>query len=134
MKHLETSQDRDELRGRFTTWLKILVSRAKIDYIRGQKRYNTEISIEDTAISKALLYNLSDYSIGNIAEFDFENDRVAFAFSQLPPKRGQVLTMLFVQNMTPQDIAEKLHCTIEHVYKQRFFALKELKRILNKEE
>lgn len=132
MEHQQFSADRDELRIRFTAWLKITVKRAKIDYIRHQKRHQKEISIEEVIDSDTLIYNLEDKSIGIEAKFDFENDQIALAFIKLPPKRRQVLTKLFVQNLTSQEVAEELCCSVEHVYRQRSLALKELKSILNK--
>ncbi len=38
---------KDELKGKFTAWMKVVVKRAKIDYIRRLIRHSNEISIED---------------------------------------------------------------------------------------
>lgn len=127
---LQDSQVNDELRMRFTGWLKIVVKRAKIDYVRRRNRHQGEISIEDVSAYDALVYDWQDASAAN---FDFENDQIAFAFSKLTPVRSQILIMLFVQNLTPQEIADDLHCSVQHVYNQRSLALKELKQILRKE-
>ena len=40
-------QQNDELRYRFTAWMKVVVTNAKIDYIRRQNRHSNEISIEN---------------------------------------------------------------------------------------
>jgi RNA polymerase sigma factor (sigma-70 family) len=123
-----------ELAMRFTGWLKIVVKRAKIDYLRSQKRYGAEVPLEHETASDALLYDFRDASGENQTGFDFEDEKIAVAFSKLQPKRRQVLTMLFVQNLTSEEIADYLHCSVQHVYNQRSLALKELKSILSKEE
>lgn len=68
------------------------------------------------------------------SEFEFEEERLARAFFSLSLKRQQVLTMLFVQDMTPTDISRRLHCSADYVYMLRKRALEALKRMLNDEE
>lgn len=46
----------DELRMQFTAWLKVVVKRAKIDYIRRQKHRYVEVSIEEVAVADSLAY------------------------------------------------------------------------------
>lgn len=44
--------------------------------------------------------------------------------------KKEVLTMLFLLDMTPQEIAGELSCTVQYVYKQRSLALKKLREAL----
>jgi len=62
--------------------------------------------------------------------FDFEEERLAKAFYELPLMRREVLRMLFVLEMTPEEISQKLRCSIDYVYKQKHRALKKLRSLL----
>lgn len=64
--------------------------------------------------------------------FDFEEERLAEAFAKLPIKRQQILTMLFVKERKPEEVARILNCSPQHVYDQRYQALKKLRIALAK--
>lgn len=64
--------------------------------------------------------------------FDFEEERLAQVFSQLSPKRQEVLALLYVQGLKPHDIASKWESTPDYVYKLRYRAILELRRALQK--
>lgn len=64
------------------------------------------------------------------ASFDFEEERLAKAFSNLPPMKKQVLTMLFVLEKQPDEIAKELGCTVQNIYNQRSLALARLRTAL----
>ena len=57
---------------------------------------------------------------------------LARAFANLPIKRQQILTMLFVEERKPEEIAKLLNCSAQHVYDQRYQALKKLRIALSK--
>lgn len=44
----------DALRCKFTAWMKVVVKRAKLDYIRRLNRHSNEISIEDEHLPEKL--------------------------------------------------------------------------------
>ena len=54
--------------------------------------------------------------------FAFEEERLADAFANLPIKRQRILTMLFVEERKPEEIAKELNCSPQHVYDQRYHA------------
>ena len=62
--------------------------------------------------------------------FDFEEQRLAEAFRELLLMRRRILEMLFVEDLTPSEIAAKLHCSVQHVYNQRSLAIKRLRERL----
>ena len=84
----------------------------------------TDVAIVDTALLSA---GVSPDS------FDFEEQRLAEAFRELPLMRRRILEMLFVEDLTPSEIAAKLHCSVQHVYNQRSLAIKRLRERLIKE-
>ena len=65
--------------------------------------------------------------------FTFEEERLAKAFSQLPLMRQRILTLLFVNELTPAEIAKQMNCSVQHVYNQRSLALKRLRQLLREE-
>lgn len=123
----------DVLRCKFTAWMQVVVKRAKIDYIRCLKRHYNEISIEDNQLSDKLIAEPINI-IESADEFEFDNEKLANLFMKLAPKKQKVLKMLFVNNMEPEEVAEQLHCTLQHVYNMRSLALKELKSKMQSEE
>ena len=65
--------------------------------------------------------------------FDFMESRLADAFRELPLMRRRILEMLFVEELSPVEIAAKLLCTVQHVYNQRSLAIKRLRQQMMKE-
>ncbi len=117
----------DALRCRFTAWMKVVVKRAKIDYIRQINRHSNEVSIEDERITDKLVCE-PPAGIESLQKgFQFDNHTLSSAFKKLAPQRRRLLELLFVHNMTPDEVAEELNCSIQHVYNLRSLAIKELK-------
>lgn len=125
---------KDVLRGKFTEWVKVVVKRAKIDYIRRLNRHSNEISIDDEQLTNKLIYEPIKETEAADSDFAFNNERLFAIFKKMAPKRRQVLEMLFVHNMTPEEISVELQCTLQHVYNLRSLAIKELKNKLDNEE
>ena len=126
----------DVLRARFTKWLDIVIYRAKLKYLRRAEIVVVKletISFEELPESSQPVYEdrmrLNDSKL----DFDFEEERLADAFAKLPIKRQQILTMLFVEVKKPEEIAKELNCSAQHVYDQRYQALKKLRIELSKE-
>ncbi|WP_306554721.1 sigma-70 family RNA polymerase sigma factor [Ruthenibacterium lactatiformans] len=127
-------QDYDDvLRARFTKWLDIVIYRAKLKYLRKMDTKLETISIEELPESSLPAYEESLYRNPLKTEFDFEEERLANAFMKLPMKRQQILTMLFVEEKMPEEIAKALNCSTQHVYDQKYQALKKLRLELSEE-
>ena len=91
---MSPTDGRDELRGRFTRWIVITAENAQKNYLRaGKKQLQTapleeaDVAIVDTALLSAGVTPDS---------FDFEEQRLAEAFRELPLMRRRILKMLFV--------------------------------------
>lgn len=125
---------KDALRGKFTAWMKVVVKRAKIDYVRRLNRHSNEISIDDEQLTDKLIYEPIKETEAADNGFVFNNERLLALFRKMAPKRRQVLEMLFVHNMTPEEISAEMQCTLQHVYNLRSLAIKELKNKLDNEE
>lgn len=116
----------DVLRYRFTAWMKIVVKRAKIDYIRRLKKRPKELSIDDKNLSHKLVYE--PQIITNCNDFDFENKDLLRVFKGLSERRKQILILIFVKNLSPEDVAEKMGCSVQYVYNQQSLTLKQLRK------
>ena len=134
MEYSKGFSENDELRMRFTVWLKIVVKRVKIDYIRRQKKRYIEVSIEEATISNTLVYEQKFDINEERNKFVFENTRISAAFNKLSPKRKEILEMLFVRNLTSDEIAKEGKCSLQYVYLLRSSALTKLRDILTREK
>lgn len=112
--------ENDELRARFTNWLNKLIYRAKLNYLKKQKNNPIMLSLDDIPEE-----NLRSTDIESLVEasdtnsFEFEEEKLAKVFSELPLMKQKILIMLFVEEKTPNAIAKKLNCSVQHVYNQR---------------
>lgn len=124
--------ERDELRARFTVWLETTIYRAKLKYFERQKRRLETVSIDEIPEDMLAVSGSEMYKQSSRSAFDFEEERLAEAFANLPIKRQQILTLLFVEERKPEEIARILNCSPQHVYDQRYQALKKLRNALMK--
>ena len=132
MNHQQKSE-RDELRARFTVWLETTVYRARLKYLEREKPKVDIVSIEELPESALAVSEKAAYYANPKSAFDFEEERLAEAFAKLPIKRQEILTMLFVEERKPEEIARLLNCSPQHVYDQRYQALKKLRIALTKD-
>ena len=132
MNHQQKSE-RDELRARFTVWLETTVYRARLKYLEREKPKVDTVSIEELPESALSVPEQASYCERSRSAFDFEEERLAEAFAKLPIKRQEILTMLFVDERKPEEIARLLNCSPQHVYDQRYQALKKLRIALTKD-
>ena len=123
----------DVLRARFTKWLDIVIYRAKLKYLQKTEERLETVSFEELPEGSQPVYTDDLRKIESMTDFDFEEERLADAFAKLPIKRQQILTMLFVEEKKPQEIARELNCPARHVYDQRYQGLKRLRMDLTKE-
>ena len=121
----------DKLCARFTSWLTTLLQRVRIDYVRHQERQVKTVPIDD--VSADWLAVEDEHPVLQ-SQFEFEKERLAEAFFSLSPQRQKVLTMLFVDEMKPEEIAKVLQCSVNYVYKVKQRALQSLRKILDRRE
>ena len=119
-------KERDELRGRFTRFMEVTVRNARIDYLRKLSRQVPTVPLDDVPEEQL---GVSDSVLRNVG-FEFDDERLYRAFSELNSVRQRILTLLFVHEMKPLEIAWLLDCPVEYVYKQRSLAIKRLRRML----
>ena len=127
---------KDELQARFTVWIEKVIYSAKIDYIRQSTKEPKRISLEDAERRNEIAYSqdikLEDYDISK-GEYAFDNERIELAFSTLSKVARQVLLLLYVFDMTPDEVASELGCSVQNIYKVRAHAIANLKEMLKDE-
>lgn len=126
---------RDELRARFTVYISQVIIHAKLDYIRQVKRKSQEIYLEDLEVDPSVDFE-EQYvqSYGDRQSFEFEEEKLANAFSSLPLMRQRVLEMLFIDELTAIEIARTMNCSVKYVYDQKYLALQKLRKSLRGEK
>ena len=109
------------IKAEFTTWLNVLSYRVRIDFIRGELKYSdTIIQMEKTEYPSGL---------GSENEgFVFQSEWLENAFSGLSLTQQKILRMIFWENNTPKEVAEKLNYTRQYVYNQCYLAYKYIKK------
>lgn len=134
MNHQQESE-KDELRARFTGWLEVTLYRAKLNYLKKQERERNTLYVGMLPEELLVEENLEQKWIHRLTEqkgFDFEQGNLERAFGSLTQQRQRILTMLFVEEKTPEEIAGQLRCSKQNVYKQRSQALAVLRNMLEK--
>lgn len=134
MVRKNNQSERDELRARFTSWLNKTLRNATNMYFRSLKNKPMTIPLEELPLEYRIDPNNPYEKVERSADaFDFEEERLARAFFELPLMRREVLRLLFVCEMTPEEISQRLHCSASYVRKQKFYALKKLRELLEEE-
>jgi RNA polymerase sigma factor (sigma-70 family) len=113
-----------DLLWRFTAYIKQVVNYARLEYLRKSKKQIQEIPLSQ-APPETLSYEVSTSVIND--EFDFEEEKLAQAFTKLPLLRQQILISLFVEGLSAQETADKFNCSVDYVYLQKHRTLKKLR-------
>ena len=130
--HTQQSQpEPDVLRARFTCWLEVLVYRARRKYLRKEEHRIKTISLDDLPEEQ---WPIAPASVLRETEFDFEEERLARAFSELSVERQKLLTLVFLYDLKPEEAAEVLHYSIKKFYNNKYEALKKLRTMLSDQE
>ena len=110
--HTQQSQpEPDVLRARFTCWLEVLVYRARSKYLRKEEHRIKTISLDDLPEEQ---WPIAPAPVLRETEFDFEEERLARAFSKLSVERQKLLTLVFLYELKPEEAAEVLHYSIKN--------------------
>lgn len=121
----------DELRARFTVFIKQLIIHAKISYLRQLKKASIDISFEE--MENILVQDFDDQYKEFTKErmsFDFEEDTLAKAFASLPLMKKRILKLTFLYDYSPTEIAQILHCPKKYVYDQKYLAMKKIEKLM----
>lgn len=121
----------DFLRARFTMWLNTTLIHAKQRFLEKNTQKLILIPLDEVLTESLEDPNDCFLRVESSQDaFDFEEEKLAQAFSALPLMRREVLRLLFVEEKTPDEIAKQLHCSLNYVHKQKSRALQKLRAAL----
>ena len=98
--------------------------RARIDFFRSKERELITIPLDEV--------KETDFAVRD--EYTISEERLARAFFSLPLQRQQILTMLYVDELPPEEIARILHCSVDNIYKTKRRTLNLLRKMLDELE
>lgn len=134
-KFEQSDSGSDLLRAHFTLWLNTALIRARRRYLE------THTEKLDIVPLNEVLTNTTPDTTDHFAriersktDFDFEEEKLAKAFSELSLMQREVLRLLFVEEKTPCEIARQLCISTKCVYQFKYQALGKLRRELTKGE
>lgn len=117
-----------ELIAQFTAFMVKVVKSAKIDYIRRQRHWKWEVPMDK--LPELPSQDASWMDVPSEQQFNFGEEHISKAISDLPLLRRRILELSFIEQLTAQEIAERLNCSVKFVYNQKHAALKKLRDIL----
>ena len=104
-------------------YLYVAARHACIDYIRSLKRKVEKVPIADEAMIADQTVEISMIE-GEILQSIYS------AISKLPPACKQVITLLYLKDLTPKEVAATMNISLDNVYSQKKRALKILRLAL----
>lgn len=111
----------DPLRGKFTRFLMYTVDNTVSNYLRKNR-----VREYPVGILKSQRVDFSSEG-SRLRGFDFNWDELAQAYCNLPRSYQKVLFLLLVEELTPQEAAKSLHCTVHQIYVRKSRAIKNLR-------
>ncbi|MBQ3221058.1 MAG: hypothetical protein IJB34_03770 [Clostridia bacterium] len=118
----------DVLRYRFTSWLTVLLKRAKSRYLLKLK--NTIPTYPIDWLPEELFFYEYDFRPAKQVDFYFENEKLLKAYKDLAETWRKILVMIFIEEKTTIEISRELNISSEQIWKIRSLALKRLREAL----
>lgn len=127
--------EQELLRARFTLWLDTTLARASVKY---REQMDDDIPDDVQLIPMDMLsedmiadpHNPYEGIETGPRDFDFAEERISKALSELPLMRKEVLRLLFVEQKTPREIAAIMRCSEAFVSLQKTRAINKLRALL----
>jgi RNA polymerase sigma factor (sigma-70 family) len=116
----------DKIRAQYTVYITAVTDYARKEYMRSLRHATDEVDFDGVPEDKLAAPEIHIPQ----EEFDFEEERLSRAINELPLLRRRVLAMTFIEQLTAPEIAERLGCSVNYVYKQKHLALQKLKLLL----
>lgn len=121
-----STQDRDELRARFTGWMEVTLYRARRRYLQKRERELSLASLND--VPESVLQASQEDTLRE--RFEFQEEALAEAFYQLSTQKQTILTLLYAEEWKPSEVAHYLNCSPRQIYDQRYQAIKFLRKYI----
>ena len=116
----------DEIRAMYTTYIERVAGFARKEYLRTLSHRSQEVFLEDQ--SEEILALVEDRYFPD--EFDLAENRLSQTISELPLLRRQIISMLFMEQLSAPEIAERLGCSVSYVYNEKHRALRKIRNMM----
>lgn len=113
----------DEIRAMYTVYIERVAGFARQEYLRTLRHHSRDISLD--ALKEDEFHSVTDRYFPN--EFAFTEERLSQTIKDLSLIRRQILELLFVEQLTAPEIAERLGCSVNCVYKEKHHLLRKIK-------
>jgi len=110
----------------YTAYIVRVAGYARQEYLRTLIQRPQELPLEE--LPEETLALVEDRYFPN--EFELAEERLSQAVNELPLLRRRVLTMLFVEQLTAPEIAEKLGCSVGYVYNEKHRTLQKIRDMM----
>ncbi len=118
-----------KLQAEFTNWIETISHRTRSNYLRSENRHSGTIAIDELSedrLEQEEFHVYLDFSIEG--DFNFENEWLEKAFSQLTDSCKEILKMMFIEGKNTTEIAAHFNCSVRYINKQKAKAFEIIKQ------
>ena len=120
----------DEIRAMYTAYIERVAGFARKEYLRTLSHRSQEVFLEDQ--SEEILALVEDRYFPD--EFELAESRLSQTISELPLLRRQIISMLFMEQLSAPEIAERLGCSVSYVYNEKHRALRKIRNMMEDDD
>ncbi|MCQ2443046.1 MAG: sigma-70 family RNA polymerase sigma factor [Oscillospiraceae bacterium] len=111
---------------KLTAFLQTVIQSARLNYLRSLPP--DTVSLDEMFIEPSVEFETIYDSFYPKTGFEFEEERLSEAFASLPLIRQRILELTYIDELSANEIAQRLNCSVKCVYNQRYWALDKLRR------
>lgn len=120
----------NNIESKFTAWMKVLVKRARLDYLRKKYIQSREIFFEDLE-GRDTRYVLKQLLIFSEPSIDlFENEDILEVYKQLSDTQRSIIYRFYVREQTIVEISAYTGWSVNYIYNQKYLAIKKFRERL----
>lgn len=120
----------NNIESKFTAWMKVLVKRARLDYLRKNYIQSREIFFEDLE-GRDTRYVLKQLLIFSEPSIDlFENEDILEVYKQLSDTQRSIIYRFYVREQTIVEISAYTGWSVNYIYNQKCLAIKKFRERL----
>jgi len=120
----------DEIRAMYSVYIERVAGYARKEYLRTISYRSREQTLEE--LSEETLTLVEDRYFPD--EFDLAEGRLSRVMNELPLLRRQILSMLFIEQLSAPEIAERLGCSVSYVYNEKHRALWKIRNMMEDDD
>ena len=124
----------NEIEIKFTAWLKVLVKRARLDYIRRKQNLTREVFFDDLG-EQDIRYIMANMQIDFEPSLElFENKNLSDVYEKLTETQRTVIYHLYFSDRTIAEIADSTGWSNRYIYNQKYLAIKKFREFFREND